>query len=407
MTDKFTLSPWPHYPQDEVDAASATLLSGKVNYWTGSLGKEFEITYAKSVGRKHGLALSNGTVALELALRAFGVGPGDEVIVASRTYVASATCVLLIGAKPIFCDVDRVSGNMSAATIAPHISARTKAIIPVHIGGWPCDMPGIMALASTHNLIVIEDCAQANGASINAKPVGAWGHAAAFSFCQDKIISTGGEGGLLVLDDDIAFNKAWAYKDIGRDFHSVYKKTHPPGFRWHTESAGSNFRMTEFQAAIGLIQLRKLPEWVRLRQKNAQQIKVVLKKFDWLEIQEPSGDIKSAYYRQYAVVRDDAVLGGLHGEKLRDALVHAMNQALVPCFVGSCSEIYREVVFVEGGTAPKNRFKYAKAFTERAFCFLTHHTITSEEMAEMCLRIQTTLHEFSNEKIPGARHAAV
>jgi dTDP-4-amino-4,6-dideoxygalactose transaminase len=398
MTGKFHLSPWPHYPQDEIDAASATLSSGKVNYWTGSLGKEFEAAYAKSVGRKHGLALSNGTVALELALRAFGIGPGDEVIVASRTYVASATCVMLLGAKPVFCDVDAHSGNMSPATIAPHITTNTKAIIPVHVGGWPCDMPGIMALAAAHNLVVIEDCAQAHGASIAGKPVGGWGHAAAFSFCQDKIISTGGEGGLLVLDDEEAFERAWAYKDIGRDFHSVYKKVHPPGFRWYTESAGSNFRMTEFQAAIGLKQLHKLPDWIKRRQKNAQQIKAVLRKFDWLEIQEPVGDVKSAYYRQYAIVREDAVLGDLSGEALRDSLVHAMNKAHVPCFVGSCAEVYREKVFVDSGDAPRTRFKNAKIFTERAFCFLTHHTITPEELAEMCLKIQITLREFSNEK---------
>ena len=231
MLNHPNISPWPYYEPDEIEAATQTLSSGKVNYWTGELGKQFEVAYAKSVDKKYGIALSNGTVALELALRVLGVQSGDEVIVASRSYVASASCVLLVGATPVFADVDINSGNISAETIAPLITKKTKAIIPVHVGGWPCDMPAIMALAKQHNLMVIEDCAQAHGAAIAGKPVGAWGNAAIFSFCQDKIISTGGEGGMLILDDEFAFKQAWSYKDIGRNYDAVYHRQHPDGRR--------------------------------------------------------------------------------------------------------------------------------------------------------------------------------
>jgi len=261
------ISPWPYYEADEIEAATQTLRSGKVNYWTGELGRQFEVDYAKYVGKQYGIALANGTVALELALRVLGVKAGDEVIVASRSYVASASCVLLVGATPVFADVEVESGNISAQTIAPLITKKTKAVIPVHVGGWPCDMQAIMALASQHDIKVIEDCAQAHGAYVAGKPVGAWGHAAIFSFCQDKIISTGGEGGMLLLDDESAYKQAWAYKDIGRSYDAVYNQQHSAGFRWLTESAGSNFRMTEFQAAIGLKQLEKLFHRNRCREK--------------------------------------------------------------------------------------------------------------------------------------------
>jgi dTDP-4-amino-4,6-dideoxygalactose transaminase len=391
MLNHSNISPWPYYEADELEAATQTLRSGKVNYWTGELGKQFEIAYAKSVGKQYGVALSNGTVALELALRVFGIQAGDEVIVASRSYVASASCVLLVGATPIFADVETNSGNISVETIAPLITKKTKAIIPVHVGGWPCDMPAIMALADQYHLKVIEDCAQAHGAYIAGKPVGAWGHAAIFSFCQDKIISTGGEGGMLLLDDEQAFKKAWAYKDIGRSYNKVYSQDHSVGFRWLTESAGSNFRMTEFQAAIGLKQLEKLPRWVAQRNKNASEIADVLKQFDFIEIStfQTSKGNQPAYYRLYAKMNRNAVINGLNGEKLRNFVINQFVSSDVPCFFGSCAEIYREKLFAK--LAPKERLPNAASFSDYAFCFLVHHTITSEQLQLMKNNIKQVL----------------
>lgn len=397
MLNHPNIAPWPHYESDEIEAATQTLSTGRVNYWTGELGKQFEQAYATHVGKQYGIALSNGTVALELALRAFAIGKGDEVIVASRSYVASASCVKLVGATPIFADVDINSGNISVETIQPLISDKTKAIIPVHIGGWPCDMQAIMNVANTHDIKVIEDCAQAHGAYVANKPVGAWGHAAIFSFCQDKIISTGGEGGMLLLDDEQQFKKAWAYKDIGRDYDAVYNKEHAPGFRWLVETAGSNFRMTEFQAAIGLKQLEKLPQWVAKRNQNANDIIETLNQFEFIEtpvLLAENGN-QNAYYRLYAKVKAGVSKNGLSGMPLRDYIIEQFTLSGVPCFSGSCAEIYREKLFDD--LAFEGRLPNAAIFADHAFCFLVHHTITSEQIQLIKSKIFQVLSSLLNE----------
>lgn len=384
------LAPWPFYEPDEIAAANQTLSTGKVNYWTGSLGKQFEAEYAKSVGKKYGIALSNGTVALELALRVMNIQPGDEVIVTSRSYVASASCVLLLGAKPIFADIDYESGNISVESIAELINNKTKAIIPVHVGGWPCDMQSIMALAQKYDLKVIEDCAQAHGAAIGGKQVGAWGHAAIFSFCQDKIISTGGEGGMLLLDDTAQYKQAWAYKDIGRSYDAVFEREHPPGFRWLTESAGSNFRMTEFQSAIGLLQLKKLPFWIQQRNSHAHNLIEVLKLFDFIETPIFKNGV-NAYYRLYAKIHSKFADVIVNNMSLRDYLISEFEKESVPCFSGACSEIYKEKLFQSVDLSPRDRLKNAAYFSDNAFCFLVHHTITDVQMSGMALAIKNVL----------------
>jgi dTDP-4-amino-4,6-dideoxygalactose transaminase len=393
------ISPWPYYEADEIEAASQTLQSGKVNYWTGNLGRQFEVAYAQHVGKQYGVALANGTVALELALRVLGVKAGDEVIVASRSYVASASCVLLVGAIPIFADVDIESGNITAQTIAPLITKKTKAVIPVHVGGWPCDMPAIMALANQFNIMVIEDCAQAHGAYVAGKPVGAWGHAAIFSFCQDKIISTGGEGGMLLLDSELAYKQAWAYKDIGRSYDAVYHQQHSAGFRWLTESAGSNFRMTEFQAAIGLKHLAKLSSWVTQRNRNAEEIISTLKKFDFIQVdklEKPPGNL-NAYYRLYAKIKAGVRVAGLSGEGLRNAIISRLEDAGVPCFVGSCSEIYREKLFANFWNKSKPRLSNAAMWADAGFCFLVHPTISSVQLTQIIINIERVMQNLQKD----------
>jgi dTDP-4-amino-4,6-dideoxygalactose transaminase len=234
------LAPWPSFTPEEADAVQKVLLSNKVNYWTGTEGREFEKEFAAYCGAKHAIALTNGTVALELALFALGIGPGDEVITTSRTFIASASCIVMRGATPVIADVDPVSQNVTAETIRPLITPRTRAIIAVHLAGWPCDMDPILALAREHGLKVIEDCAQCHGATYKGRPVGSLGDVAAFSFCQDKIMTTGGEGGMLTTRDTALWERAWAFKDHGKSFDAVYNRQHPPGFRWLHESFGTN-----------------------------------------------------------------------------------------------------------------------------------------------------------------------
>ena len=368
---KTAIAPWPHFAEDEIDAVSAVLRSGKINYWTGEHGRAFEREYAQATDRRHGIALANGTLALELALHAFGIGAGDEVITASRTYVASASCAVMCGAVPVVADIDADSQCVSAETLRAALTPRTRAIVVVHLAGWPCPMDEIMALAAEHDLIVVEDCAQAHGATWRGRPVGAFGHAAAFSFCQDKIITTGGEGGMLVLDDEDAWQRAWAYKDIGRSFDAVYRRQHAPGFRWLTESFGTNWRLTELQSAIGRLQLAKLPGWTEARRRNAGVLAAGFAKIPALRVPAPPAHVGHAYYKFYAFVQREALAEGWS----RDRIMADLNERGVGCTVGSCSEIYLEKAFTDRGWGPAQPLPTARQLGETSLCFMVHPTL--------------------------------
>lgn len=334
---------WPNFAPDEIAAAVACLESGRVNQWTGTGIAAFETAYSRYVGGGRAVAVANGSLALELALRALKIGPGDEVIVTPRSFVASASCVALVGARPVFADVDADSGNLTPATIADVITSRTKAVLPVHIGGWPADMPGIMKLARARDLHVIEDCAQAHGATIDGRAVGSFGDAAAFSFCQDKIISTGGEGGLALFSDDESFEWAWSFKDHGKD-RTRASAANPDGrFRWLHDRVGTNWRLTEIAAAIGLVQLAKLDGWQALRARNAAIWADALEPVRGLRIPRPGPGIKAAFYKFYCFVDFDP------GEDatLRDKIIDEARMIGIPVFSGSCSEIYRERAFAD------------------------------------------------------------
>jgi dTDP-4-amino-4,6-dideoxygalactose transaminase len=369
-------SPWPFFDEDEIEVVGSGLRTGKVNYWAGEQGKLFEHEYADFLGRRYAIALANGTVALELALYAFGIGPGDEVITTCRTFIASASCAVARGATPVVVDVDPVSQKMTVETIRAAYTPKTKAIIVVHLAGWPCEMDEIMAFADEHGIKVIEDCAQAHGATYKGRPVGSMGHAAAFSFCQDKIISTGGEGGLFVTNDEEVWKKAWAYKDHGKNYDAVFNRQHPPGFRWLHESFGTNWRMTEMQAAIGRIQLRKLPEWTLRRQENSAILNAGFSEIPGIRVTLPPPYIGHAYYKYYAFLEPSR----LHGDWNRDRIMQSLNDLGVPCYSGSCSEIYLEKAFETLTSRFGERLAVAKMLGENSLMFLVHPTLGECEM---------------------------
>lgn len=384
---------WPYFDQDEIDAATAPLLSGKVNYWTGTEGREFEKEFASFTGCKHAIALANGTVALELALYALGIGSGDEVIVTPRTFIASSSCCAMRGAIPVLADVDPVSQNITAETIRPYITNRTKAIICVHLAGWPCDMDPIVGLASEYGLKVIEDCAQAHGATYKGRPVGSLGDVAAFSFCQDKIMTTGGEGGMLTTNDKELWRKAWEFKDHGKSYDAVYNRQHAPGFRWLHESFGTNWRLTEMQSAIGRVQLRKLPEWTRIRNHHAAILTECFSKIPALRVTPVPPDIGHAMYKYYVFVRPelfDNSKSKIQNPKLncRDNIMAAINAEGIPCYSGSCSEIYQEKAFVDAGYGPAERLPVAKELGETSLMFLVHPTLTDTDMMDTCKAVE-------------------
>ncbi|HTF61591.1 MAG TPA: DegT/DnrJ/EryC1/StrS aminotransferase family protein [Edaphobacter sp.] len=379
-------APWPSFSDEEIDAVRQVLRSGKVNYWTGNEGRQFEAEFATLTGNKYAIALANGTVALELALYAVGIGPGDEVVVASRTFIASASCAVMRGAIPVMADVDPDSQNITADTVRVALSPRTRAIIAVHLAGWPCDMDAILALARERGLKVIEDCAQAHGAAYRGHPVGSIGDAGAFSFCQDKIMTTGGEGGLLTTNDPELWARAWAFKDHGKKYDAVYNQWHPPGFRWLHESFGTNWRLTEMQSAIGRILLRRLPQMVERRRCLAAVLNAGFAGIPALRVPIPPEDIYHSYYKYYAFLRTEHLRDGWD----RQRIIDAVNAEGIPCSMGICSEIYREKSFPEEWR-PHQRFEQAKNLGETALMFLVHPTLSKKDMHDTANAVQKVL----------------
>lgn len=384
---QLVLTSWPVFETDEQLAVRQVLQSGKVNYWTGTEGREFEREYAESLGVPFAVALHNGTVALELALYALGIGAGDEVITTPRTFIASASAAVMRKAVPVFADVDPDSGNISAQTIRAVITPRTRAIIVVHLAGWPAELDEIMALAAEHNLYVIEDCAQAHGATYKGQPVGSIGHVGCFSFCQDKIMTTGGEGGLLATRDEEVWRRAWAFKDHGKSYDAVYHREHPPGFRWLHESFGTNWRMLEMQAAIGRLQLRKLPGWVEQRRANAQVLHEHLGGQHLLRVPQPALHSTHAYYKFYGYVRPDQLASGWS----RDRIMHELLGRGVPTFTGSSPEVYLEQAFTNAGLGPKERLSVARELGETSLMWLVHPTLSAAEMNQCAEQIVEVL----------------
>ena len=367
-------SPWPSFTQEEADAVSSVLLSNKVNYWTGTIGREFEKEFARFAGTNHAIALANGTLALDLALHGLCIGSvnggsaDDEVIVTPRSFIASASSVVNVGAKPVFADVDRDSQNITPATVEPLLTTNTKAIICVHLAGWPCDMEGFRALAEPRGIKLIEDCAQAHGAQLNGVPVGGLGDVAAWSFCQDKIMTTGGEGGMLTCNDETMWRRMWAFKDHGKSWEAVYEREHAPGYRWLHESIGTNWRLTEMQSAIGRIQLGRMPEWQAARTRNANAILEAARSNPIFRVPDVPNSVSHAYYKAYIFVNGDTAT--------RDRIIGEINAAGVPCFSGSCSEIYREKAF--GGLA--QTLPVTQDLGGTSLMFLVHPTLSDAEI---------------------------
>ncbi|MFG6158411.1 DegT/DnrJ/EryC1/StrS family aminotransferase [Halomonas sp. 1390] len=373
-------SPWPAFTKEEALAVQRVLLSNRVNYWTGNEGREFEREFARFAGTEYAIAVSNGTTALELALRGLGIGVGDEVIVSPRSFLASASCIVAVGAIPVFADVDGDSQTLDPRDVERCLTPRTRAIIAVHLAGWPCDMDALMAIADRHGLSVIEDCAQAHGACYRGRSIGGLGHVGAWSFCQDKIMSTGGEGGMVTTNDGALWKIMWAYKDHGKSWEAVYEREHPPGFRWLHDGFGTNWRLTEMQAAIGRLQLTRMPEWSVARRANAARIWHAAGDAPALRVPLPPDHVEHAGYKCYVFIEPERLANGWH----RDRIMAEINAGGVPCFAGSCSEVYRERAFDDTGWRPAAPLPVAHELGETSLMFLCHPTLTAAEVDRTC-----------------------
>jgi dTDP-4-amino-4,6-dideoxygalactose transaminase len=366
MKKKISTPVWPVFEQEEQDAVQKVLQSGKTNYWYGDEGVSFEHEFAQWCSAKHGLCMSNGTVALELALKAAGIGAGDEVIVTPRSFLASAATVVAVGAIPVFADIDEQSGNIDPQSIQKRITKKTRGILVVHLGGWPSPMQEILSIATEHGLQVIEDCAQAHGATIGGKAVGTFGFVGAFSFCQDKIISTGGEGGMIITNDDTVFDVAWSIRDHGRNRERTLSKDHPFGFRWLQDIIGTNARLTEMQSAIGRCQLKKVEGWLQKRKANAHAIISALSDNENITFPVPSGDVEHSYYRLTGFVKD---------ARKRDGIVDHLQRSGIHASVGPCPEIYREKAFRDLGYGPEQPLPVATELGKKSVVLSVHPSV--------------------------------
>lgn len=371
---------WPKFTEEEAACVREVLLSNRVNYWTGEMCRQFEREFCEWSDTTHAISLMNGTVALELALRALEIGPGDEVIVTPRTFIASVSCVVSVGATPVFVDVDRDSQNITTDSIAAAITPRTRGIICVHLAGWPCEMRSTVALADQHGIAVIEDCAQAHGAAVDGQSVGSFGAIGAWSFCQDKIMTTGGEGGMVTTNDAELWRRMWSYKDHGKSWSAVYERAHSPGFRWVHESFGTNYRMTEMQAAIGRVQLRRMPDWHSVRLANAEAIWSFARTIDGLYAPQPQDGLEHAAYKCYVFLETEKLRAGWD----RDRVVREINSSGVPCYTGSCSELYLEEAFDRTPWRPEQRLSVAQELGERSLMFLVHPTLPKHAIEQTC-----------------------
>ena len=396
------LPPWPVFDQEMIEAVTAVLHSGKVNYHCGRQGRLFEEEFARVAGCRHAVALANGTVALELALTALGVGPGDEVIVPSRTFVATASCCIQRGADVVFADVDPVSQNVTAETIRAVLSERTKAIIVVHLAGWPCEMDPIMTLAAEEKLAVIEDCAQAHGATYKGRPVGSLGHAAAFSFCQDKILTTGGEGGMITTNDRDVWERAWSFKDHGKRRRAVEQPDASNVFRWLHDSFGTNWRMTEMQAAVGCCMLRKLPDFHAQRRRHADVLDRRLGKLPQLRTTVVPPHVEHAYYKYYVFVRPSWLREGWS----RDRFISAMVAEGIPCGSGACPEVYREKAFAGSPARPAERLPMARELGETSIMLHVHPTLSPQDLLDTCRAVEKVIRVATVDQRPLTQRAA-
>jgi dTDP-4-amino-4,6-dideoxygalactose transaminase len=368
---------YPRYNQYTLRKVQKVLKSGRVNYWTGHECKEFEREFTKYIENKYAVTLSNGSVALEIALKALNLKKRDEIIVSPRSFIISASCVLDLGLKPVFADVDN-NGNLSIKGIKKAYNKNVKAIILVHLNGLSCDLDPVLKFIKKNKIFLIEDCSQAHGAIYKDKKVGSFGHISTWSFCQDKIISTGGEGGMISTNNKKLWLKLWSLKDHGKNYKSVFYKKHKTGFRWLHDNLGSNYRMTEMQAAIGREQLKTLDNQLKIRNAIANIYLNELKEYyqRYHLLQKPDFKCQTCPFKQnekkcnkclHAFYRLNLFINKNKIKQIK--LIEQLNKNKINCSVGSCPEIYREKIFKKLKFSPKKRLFNAKLLGETSIMF--------------------------------------
>ena len=370
---------YPYFDKNTLKKVELVLKSGRVNYWTGKKCIQFEKEFSKYMGRKYSITVSNGSVALELALKALKLKKGDEIIVSPRSFIISASCVLNLGLKPVFADIDD-NGNLEIESIKKVFNTNVKVVILVHLNGLSCDMDPILKFVKKKKIILIEDCSQAHGAIYKGKKVGSFGDISTWSFCQDKIISTGGEGGIISTNNRKLWLKLWSLKDHGKNYNKVFNKKHKVGFRWMHDNLGSNYRMTEMQAVIGSEQLKLLNQQIKKRNFLANlyltKLKDYFQKYDILK--KPDFKCQTCPLKKnlrkcnkclHAFYRLNLYINKSKNKISQINLIEQLNKKKVACTVGACPEIYKEKIFKKLRVNQKKILNNAKLLGDTSIMF--------------------------------------
>ena len=360
---------WPNFSKNLISKVSEILDSGKINYTDGPYGVKFEKKFSKFVGNKYSIAICNGTAALEVAIKSLRLPKNSEILVSARSFFSSASCIVNTGYIPVFADVNLLTQNISLDDIKKKITKRTKAIICVHLGGLPCDMYGIKKLASKKKIQIIEDCSQAHGASIDNKQAGSFGDISTWSFCNDKIISTLGEGGMISTDKKKIYEFCKRQINHGTNFKNN-KKTEK--FIYNKDYFGTNLRLTEIQSYAGLEQLKNINKVQKKRANISKKYLNLISKYkNYLDCYYPPKKIKSAWYRLYFFIKTDIK----NYQKLRLKIIKDLRNNDLKCFTGSCPEIYLEKAFKKLNKTKPIRLKNCKILGETSIALDINHTL--------------------------------
>ena len=389
---------WPNFNNNLIKKVNKVLKSGKINYTTGHFGTKFEKYFSKFIKNKYSIAVCNGTAALEVALKSLKLPKNSEVIVTARSFFSSAACIVNTGYIPIFADVDILTQNISVNEIEKKISKKTKAIICVHLAGLPCDMHSIMHLAKKKKLKVIEDCSQAHGASINNKQVGSFGDVAAWSFCNDKIISTLGEGGMISTSKKNIYNFCKKYINHGTDIsRTKSSKINPQEFIYNKNLFGTNLRITEIQSLAGLEQIKNLKKIQKKREKMSKNYHEIINLYkNYLTSYMPPPNIKCAWYRFYFFLNPKIK----NYKKIRFEIIQSLKNDKIKCFTGACPEIYLEKPFIKLKNLKFERLKNCQTLGKISLALDVNHTLTDYQHKDDLFKIKKNFAKIlNNEKI--------
>jgi len=375
---------WPNFSKSLLLKINKILSNGVINYTTGNLGITFEKKFSEFIGNKYSIVTCNGTVALEVAIKSLDLPRNSEIIVPARSFFASASCIVNTGNIPVFADVDLATQNILSTDIERKINKKTKAIICVHLAGLPCDMEKIVKLAKQHKLKIIEDCSQAHGAMIDNSNVGTFGDVATWSFCNDKIISTLGEGGMISTNYKKIYKFCKTYINHGTNINK--KKSNK--FIYNKNSFGTNLRITEIQSIAGLDQLKNLKKVQKIRENISKNFfKIIIKYKKFFNTFYTSKNVKSAWYRFYFFVKPNVK----NFKKLRFKIIKDLNRMNVKCSTGSCPEIYLETAFKTLKNFKFKRLKNCKLLGETSIALEINHTLNRNEQKKDLTKLASVL----------------